>query len=104
MNQEILTRIKTILNVDESKMIVISELARIQYEALLARLNQEVIGTELEFIVVETTIARYNRLGSEGLSSEGIDVIKQDFQEDLFAPYTSMIVEYNKKHRKAKFV
>lgn len=88
-------RVKTILKVDEQAFKVVSELILNQMEALEVKLGTPV-PAELDFIVVETSIARYNRLGSEGLKSEGIDVISQTFIEDVFQPYLSDIALFKK--------
>lgn len=89
----ILTRVKAILGVQD-KDALLQVLIQNQTEALLAVIGEEVLPESLMYIVVETTIARYNRLGSEGLKSEGIDVISQSFIENLLEPYQTQISGY----------
>ena len=89
----ILTRVKAILGVQD-KDSLLEVLIQNQTEALLAVIGETVLPDSLMYIVVETVIARYNRLGSEGLQSEGIDVISQTFIEDLMAPYQAQISGY----------
>ena len=95
----ILTRVKAILGI-ENKDDLLSYLIENQIQALLVILGEEVLPESLTYIVVETTIARYNRLGSEGLKSEGIDVISQSFIEDLLSPYQSQLNAYSKTKNK----
>ena len=45
------------------------------------------IPAELEYIVSEVTLARYNRIGSEGLSSHNVEGESQTWSQDDFAPY-----------------
>lgn len=90
---EILTRVQTILGV-EGKDALLQVLIQNQVEAILLLIKEEVLPDSLAYIAVETTIARYNRLGSEGLQSEGIDVISQTFIEDLMAPYQAQLNNY----------
>lgn len=82
-----------ITKADEDTQEIIEELIANLMDALMIKLGGE-IPLQLEYIIVETAIIRYNRLGSEGLKSEGIDVISQTFIEDVFAPYLSDISAY----------
>lgn len=93
--ETIKARVQKITKADEKTQEVIEELIINQMDALEVKLGTDIPKT-LEFIVVETSIARYNRLGSEGLKSEGIDVISQSFIEDVFEPYVSAISDYKK--------
>ena len=90
---EILTRVQTILDV-EGKDALLQVLIQNQLEAIQLLIKEDVVPDSLAYIAVETTIARYNRLGSEGLQSEGIDVISQTFIEDLMTPYQTQISGY----------
>ena len=89
----ILTRVKAILGVQD-KDSLLEVLIQNQTEALLAVIGETVLPESLMYIVVETVIARYNRLGSEGLKSETIDVIGQTFTENLLEPYQTQISGY----------
>ncbi|MEB6213522.1 hypothetical protein MXL49_16700 [Enterococcus casseliflavus] len=97
--ETVLSRVQRLLNVEPEKLAQLEEIIEIQYDALLAKLVPtslpSIVPSSLEFIVVETSIARYNRLGSEGLASEGVDVISQSFIEDLFEPYMTDISRFN---------
>lgn len=98
--ETVLTRALTLLNLGADKTPQLEVIIDIQYDALLAKIVSDSVPQSLEYIVLETSIARYNRLGSEGLSSEGIDVISQSFVEDLFEPYLADIDKYNKDSSK----
>lgn len=50
-------------------------------------LGQTVIPTELSYIVVEVTIARFNRIGSEGVSSHTVQGESLSWTDDDFKPY-----------------
>ena len=59
-------------------------------DRLLLRLGEEFIPPELEFIVVETTVKRFNLKGNEGMSSysqEGESItysnLLDEYQEDI---------------------
>lgn len=52
------------------------------------------IPTELNFIVEELTVQRYNRMGAEGAKSESVEGRSMTFQEDDFKPYLSILETY----------
>lgn len=57
-------------------------------------LGQTVIPTELSYIVVEVTIARFNRIGSEGVSSHTVQGESLSWTDDDFKPYMDDIQEW----------
>lgn len=46
---------------------------------------------ELEHIIVELAVARFNRIGSEGLSSHSVEGESLSFADNDFAPFASEI-------------
>lgn len=46
---------------------------------------------ELEHIIVELAVARFNRIGSEGLSSHSVEGESLSFADNDFAPFMSEI-------------
>lgn len=46
---------------------------------------------ELEHIIVELSVARFNRIGSEGLSSHSVEGESLSFTENEFTPFLSEI-------------
>ena len=64
-------------------------------ERLLHRLEATEIPLQLEYIVDEATIRRFNRIGSEGMKSESVEGHSVTYlDEDELAPYESAIVAY----------
>lgn len=104
--QDILIRVQNILNVGAEKDMVLNELITNQTDAVNLYCGTTTLPTELEFIVVETTIARYNRLGSEGYSQEQIDSLGTSFAQDLLAPHKPSMDRYvkNNKSNKVRFI
>ena len=99
----LLATVKTLLGVSDQDA-VINAIIDLNTKALLNRIGVNELPAELEYIVIETTVSRFNRLGSEGLQSEGIDVIKQTFTEDIFSPYEKDIHEFKKNTFKIKVI
>lgn len=54
---------------------------------LLLRLNMEEVPYELQYIVVNVAVARYNQIGDEGKSSMTVEGESAAWLTDLFAPY-----------------
>lgn len=46
---------------------------------------------ELEHIIVELAVARFNKIGSEGLSSHSVEGESLSFTENEFAPFSAEI-------------
>jgi len=66
---------------------------------LLGRLKNslpELIGVpdELDYIVDEVTIARFNRIGSEGMSSESVEGRSANYNDNYFADFETDIQGY----------
>lgn len=52
------------------------------------------IPPELAYIVTEVSVIRYNRIGSEGLSSHGVTGESMSWQDDDFSSYAADIRAY----------
>lgn len=61
-------------------------------QRLLLRLGVNAVPTELEYIVTEVSIVRFNRIGSERLSSHNVEGESMTWSsEDDFKPYSAEI-------------
>lgn len=89
--------VKTLLGIDsqdrDKLLNLLIENAERQLKARLYR-PTEPLPVELEYIVVELTIIRYNRLGSEGMSTESVDGYSATYNQDDFTPYSFIIEQY----------
>ncbi|ELK47185.1 phage head-tail connector protein [Halobacillus sp. BAB-2008] len=54
----------------------------------------EDIPVELTFIIEELAVHRFNRLGSEGMTSESVEGHSVSFSENDLAPYLSILETY----------
>lgn len=89
-----LERIQNVLNVEEENLTLLAELTQIQTEILSEKLGGIEVPQVLTFIIVETTIARYRRVGAEGISNKQIDAIQNKYVDDLFEQYKEIINRY----------
>ena len=87
---------KTLLGVDNERVTIIYE----QIEGrLLRRLQKHLpdilaIPDELDYIVTECAIARYNRIGSEGMESESMDGHSASYVDKDLSDYEDDILDY----------
>ena len=64
----LLNRIKTLLGITDNDELIY-EIVEITKSKILNYINQEELPQELEFILVEMAVSRFNRIGSEGFAS-----------------------------------
>jgi hypothetical protein len=88
-----LEQIKQLLGLenDESRddlLATIINLATARLKLLLGGIEPP---EELEHIIVELSVARFNRIGSEGLSSHSVEGESLSFTENEFTPFLSEI-------------
>lgn len=60
-------------------------------QRLMLMLGQSTVPDALSYVVVEVTVARYNRIGSEGVSSHSVSNESMTWTDDDFKPYMSDI-------------
>ena len=88
----LLNRIKTLLQINDNDELIY-EIVEITKEKILNYINKEELPKELEFILVELSIQRYNRIGSEGISSESVDGKSVSYEDD-FENYKQYLDDY----------
>lgn len=92
-----LETILTLLGLDDpteamqNKVEAIMGLTEQRLELLL---GQPMIPDALTYIVVEVTIARFNRIGSEGTTSHSVQSENMTWSDDDFKPYLSDIQDW----------
>lgn len=82
--------VKALLGIEDedSKLKVIITLTENRLKALL---GQKEVPSELEYIVTEVSIARFNRIGSEGLSGHTVEGEALTFKDNDFDQYADDI-------------
>ena len=81
--QAMTDRIETIIGMTEQRLAL-----------MLGLPVNSVLPAELSYIVVEVTIARFNRIGSEGLASHTVQGESLSWSDDDFKPYLDDIQEW----------
>lgn len=93
-----LDKIKVILQIeDNDRDNILNEFIEMSSQRIKNRINENSVPPELEFIVKEMVIARFNRVSSEGLASEGSGGGSRAYIEDILETYSEDIEEYKTK-------
>ena len=76
----------------EDKIQTIIDITEQRLKTLLGGVTT--IPTELEYIVTEVSIVRFNRIGSEGVTAHNVQGESMTWSERDFAPYRDEIQAY----------
>ena len=101
----LLNRIKTLLQINDNDELIY-EITEITKEKILNYINEKELPKDLEFILIELAIERFNKIGSEGIASESIDG-KNVSYDDSFENYKVYLDDYifrNNKNRGFKLL
>lgn len=97
MTNSLLDRIKRILELDD-KNDLLNEFIAMYSQAICLKVNAEELPKSLEWILIEAVIARYNKLGSEGMKSEKIDIVTMNFHDEVLDQYQKYFDEYKRQN------
>ena len=98
----LLNRIKVLLGIssnDNEELLI--EIVELTKSKILNYINEAELPLELEFVLIELAIQRYNRIGSEGVASESIDG-KTTSYEDNFESYRQYLDDYMSRNNTSK--
>ena len=76
------------LQTDDEKLDTIVRLTESRLKALL---SVKIIPDELEYIITEVSIKRFNRIGSEGVQTHSVEGESMSFNDDDFSSFSSEI-------------
>ena len=88
----LLNRIKTLLNIEGNENLIY-EIVNITEAKILNYINASEMPKELEFVLIELSVQRFNRIGSEGIASESIDGKSVSYDDD-FIGYKHYLDDY----------
>ena len=88
----LLNRIKTLLSIEGNENLIY-EIVNITESKILNYINATEMPKELEFVLIELSIQRFNRIGSEGIASESIDGKSVSYDDD-FTGYKHYLDDY----------
>lgn len=83
---------------DTSKDIPLAYSYYLQHLAVQAYIDTVEVPLYLDYIVINSGLARYQQRGSEGYESESVDIITRKYSKDLLEPYKTTLDNYIKAH------
>ena len=89
---------------DEKYNKTLDVIIRLTTNRLKTLLNVEEVPTELEYIVTEVSIVRYNKIGSEGVTSHSVEGETMSFSDNDFKGYLNDIEAWKNKKNEVKGV
>lgn len=90
-----LDEIKKLLGFDDSENdAVLNTIVSLVESRLKHLIAEDAVPNSLSYIVTEVSISRFNRIGSEGVSSHDVEGEKMTWSNDDFSPYMSDIEQY----------
>ena len=89
---------------DEKSNKTLDVIIRLTTNRLKTLLDVEEVPTELEYIVTEVSIVRYNKIGSEGVTSHSVEGETMSFSDNDFKGYLDDIEAWKNKKNEVKGV
>ena len=98
-----LKRLRIILGVDNQDDLLL-EILRVTEERLLSYTGLRDLPDDLQWLLVELAAQRFNRIGSEGFSSESVDgnSVSYDTINDSIGEYKAFLDNYVKENTSKK--
>ena len=98
-------KILGIASTDTEKVALVELLMEQSKAKICAYINQSLVPAELNFMIIELTIDRYNKIGSEGLASESIEGIQYSYSNSFdLEPYITYLDRFISKSSGFKFL
>lgn len=98
----VLDDVKVLLGNPEGLDNKLNTIIKLTESRLKTLLNEDTVPAELEYIVTEVTIIRFNKIGSEGVSSHSVEGESMSFNDNDL--YLDDIEAYKNKKNEVKGV
>jgi hypothetical protein len=90
-----LEKIKNLLGLKDSDSDdVLNTIVDLTEARLQSKIGESAVPDSLSYIVVEVSVARFNRIGSEGLASHSVEGESMSFSDDDFSKFENDIQAY----------
>ena len=87
-----INKIKILLGITDNDELL-NEIIEITEYKILNYINKKTLPGELEFILIELAISRFNKIGAEGFTSESTDGKSISYEDD-FGNYKQYLDDY----------
>jgi len=90
-----LEQIKSVLSInDHENDEALNTIINLMIARLQTKINKDVVPPELEYIIVEASISRFNRINDEGKTSGSESDVSATWQTDDLAPFDNDIANW----------
>lgn len=90
-----LDEVKVLLDIDGTdRDELLGEIISLTESRLRSLISADEVPDSLDYITVEVTVRRFNRIGSEGASSHTVEGETMTWTDDDFAPFMDDIQRY----------
>lgn len=79
---------------DDDRDDLLNDILNICKNPILLEINEATIPPQLEWILIEVVVARYNQLNHEGYASESVEGGSITFNDDLLVKYEKYFKKY----------
>lgn len=94
-----LDQVKTLLGLsDDSQDEKLKSVIKLTSARLASLLGTDGVPEEMEYIAIEASIRRFNRIGSEGMSSHNVEGESISYKDNDFADFMDEIEAYRSKN------
>lgn len=98
----LLNKVKVLLGISSNDNTeLLNEIIELTKSKILNYIDKTELPEELEFVLVELSIQRYNKIGSEGIASESVDGKSVSYEAD-FEGYKHYLDDYISKNSISK--
>ena len=94
-----LDQVKTLLGLsDDSQDEKLKSVIKLTSARLASLLGTDGVPEEMEYIAIEASIRRFNRIGTEGMSSHNVEGESISYKDNDFADFMDEIEAYRSKN------
>lgn len=95
--------VKTLLGFEDSTNDkLLKSIISIVTSRLMLLIGSDEVPSKLNYIITEVTVARFNRIGSEGANSHSVDGESLTWSDDDFKPYIKDIEAFRESQAERK--
>lgn len=94
--EDIKRNVKIVLDIEDDQQDDVLDIFIDNVTSHLKGMIKKEVPEELNYVIEEIVIRRFNRIGTEGMKSESVEGHKVDFYDlkDDFVPYLDVINDY----------
>lgn len=98
----VIENVKKLLGDIEGKDELLETIVTLTESRLKTLLGVKTVPSELDYITTEVSVARFNKIGSEGVTNHTVEGESMSFSNNDFEPYVDDIEAWRFSHKEQK--